>query len=91
MRYRRTELSVAEIARELNADAVVEGTLQRSGDRIRINLQLVEVASDRPLWSQSFETQVGDVLVLQDSLSGVIARGIAVLLAPPLASPGAKP
>jgi serine/threonine-protein kinase len=91
MRYRRTELSVAEIARELNADAVVEGTLQRSGDRIRINLQLVEVASDRPLWSQSFETKGGDVLALQDSLSGVIARGIAVLLAPLPSSPGAKP
>jgi len=76
MRYRVTQLSTTEIARELNADAVVETSLLRAGERVRVNVQLVDVAGDRTLWSNSFEGLSTDVLTLQDSLAVAITAGL---------------
>ncbi|MDP3774392.1 MAG: serine/threonine-protein kinase [Gemmatimonadales bacterium] len=80
MRYQHTDKTMAEVARELNADAVIEGSMLRDGARLRINAQLIEVATDRPLWSQSYERQVRDVLALQDSLARQMAEEIRAAL-----------
>jgi TolB-like protein/DNA-binding winged helix-turn-helix (wHTH) protein len=73
LRYRRTEKSLPRIARELNVDAVVEGTVQRSADRIRITAQLIQGATDKHLWAQTYDRKIEDAL----SVQGEIARSIA--------------
>jgi eukaryotic-like serine/threonine-protein kinase len=71
-----------EIARKLGVDAVVEGSVIRSGDRVRITAQLIDARSDRHLWAKSFERNSKDVLALQDELAWAIAREIHVKLTP---------
>ncbi len=71
-----------EIARILSVDAIVEGSVLRSGDKVRITAQLIDARSDRHLWSKSFERSSRDVLVLQDELASAIAREIHVQLTP---------
>jgi eukaryotic-like serine/threonine-protein kinase len=71
-----------EIARKLDVDAVVEGSVIRSGDRVRITAQLIDARSDRHLWAKSFERSSRDVLALQDELASAIAREIHVKLTP---------
>ena len=71
-----------EIAKKLDVDAVVEGSVHRSGDKVRINAQLIDARSDRHLWSKSFERNSRDVLALQDELASAIAQEIHVRLTP---------
>src|SRR6266545_2567457 len=71
-----------EIARTLNVDAIVEGSVLRSGDKVRITAQLIDARSDRHLWARSFERSSRDVLALQDELASAIAREIHVQLTP---------
>jgi TolB-like protein/Tfp pilus assembly protein PilF len=71
-----------EIARVLDVDAVVEGSVLRSGDRVRITAQLIDARADRHLWADSFERSSQDVLALQDELASAIAREIHVQLTP---------
>ncbi len=71
-----------EIARALNVDAIVEGSVLRAGDRVRITAQLIDARADRHLWSKSFERNSRDVLALQDELASAIAREIHVRLTP---------
>jgi TolB-like protein/Tfp pilus assembly protein PilF len=71
-----------EIAGKLNVDAIVEGSVLRAGDRVRITAQLIDARSDRHLWSKSFERNSRDVLALQDELASAIAREIHVRLTP---------
>jgi TolB-like protein/Flp pilus assembly protein TadD len=71
-----------EIARTLNVDAIVEGSVIRSGDKVRITAQLIDARADRHLWSKSFERSSRDVLALQDELASAIAREIHVQLTP---------
>ena len=71
-----------EIARILNVDAIVEGSVLRSGDKVRITAQLIDARSDRHLWAKSFERNSRDVLALQDELASAIAREIHVRLTP---------
>lgn len=71
-----------EIARMLNVDAVVEGSVLRSGDKVRITAQLIDARADRHLWAKSFERNSRDVLTLQDELASAIAREINVQLTP---------
>ncbi len=75
LRYRTTQLSTTDIARELNVDAVIESSIQRSGTRIRITVSLVDIGQDRAIWSGSFDAQGTDVLAMQDSLAVAIAGG----------------
>ncbi|HEY3125259.1 MAG TPA: protein kinase [Thermoanaerobaculia bacterium] len=82
MRYRRTTKSVPEIARELDVDAVVEGSVLKSGDRVRITAQLIQAATDRHLWSESYERDLKDVLALQSEVAQAIAREIRVTVSP---------
>jgi TolB-like protein/tRNA A-37 threonylcarbamoyl transferase component Bud32/Flp pilus assembly protein TadD len=71
-----------EIARVLNVDAVVEGSVHRAGDKVRITAQLIDARADRHLWARSFERSSRDVLALQDELASAIAREIDVQLTP---------
>ncbi len=72
-----------DIARQLDVDAIVEGSIVRSGDRIRITAQLIDARTDRHLWAQSFEGPASDVLSLQDSVAQQIASQARLVLVPP--------
>ncbi len=82
MRYKKTQKTLQEIGRELNVQAVVEGSVRRHGDRVRITAQLIEVASDRHLWAKSYERDLRDVLALQGEVAQAIAHEIQVKLTP---------
>ncbi len=82
MRYKGTKKSLPEIARELNVDALVEGSALRSGDRVRITAQLIRAATDEHLWSESYERDLKDVLALQSEVARSIAREIKIALTP---------
>ena len=76
MTYKRVRKLLPEIARELDVEGVVEGTVLRSGERVRITAQLIEVPVERHIWAQSFEGDVRDTLVLQNSVARAIAEQV---------------
>jgi len=82
MRYRQTDKSLPQIARELNVDAVVEGTVQRSGERVCISAQLVLASTDTHLWADSYERDLRDILALQSDIARAVAKEIQVNLTP---------
>jgi TolB-like protein/Tfp pilus assembly protein PilF/predicted Ser/Thr protein kinase len=82
MRYKGVEKPLQEIADELEVNAIVEGSVLRAGDRVRITAQLIEVASDRTLWAESYERDLSDVLALQGEVARTIAEQIKVTLTP---------
>jgi TolB-like protein/Tfp pilus assembly protein PilF len=82
MQYRGTRKSLPRIARELNVDAVLEGTVLRSGERIRITAQLIHAPSDQHLWAESYERDFRDVLSLQDEIARQVARHVRIMLTP---------
>lgn len=82
MRYKGSQKSMPDIARELKVDAVVEGSVMRSGDRVRIVAQLVDASSDETLWANSYEGAISDVLSLQREVARSIADGVRVKLTP---------
>ena len=80
MQYKGTDKPLREIARELRVDAVVEGSVLRAGDRVRITAQLIEAATDRHLWADSYEGDLSDVLGLQSEVARAIADEIKIKL-----------
>jgi TolB-like protein/DNA-binding winged helix-turn-helix (wHTH) protein/Flp pilus assembly protein TadD len=82
MQYKQTRKSLPEIARELNVDGIVEGTVQRSGDRVRITAQLVEGNADKHVWANSYERVIGDVFALERDVAEDITHQIEVQLRP---------
>jgi TolB-like protein/tetratricopeptide (TPR) repeat protein len=76
MQYRETKKSLPEIAHELNVDGVVEGTVQRSGDRVRITAQLIHGPSDTHLWANTYERDMRDVFTLEREVTDDIARHV---------------
>jgi TolB-like protein/Tfp pilus assembly protein PilF len=82
MRFKGVRKPLPEIARELNVDAVVEGSVQRSGDRVRITAQLIRGATDEHVWNQSYERDLGDLLALQAEVARAIAGEIKVAVTP---------
>lgn len=82
MRYRNTDKSLREIASELNVDAVVEGSVLRSGNQVRISAQLIDAATDEHLWAESYQRDFHDILTLQSKVARAIAREIQIQLAP---------
>jgi TolB-like protein/DNA-binding winged helix-turn-helix (wHTH) protein/Tfp pilus assembly protein PilF len=78
MQFKNTTTPLPEIGRQLNVDAVVEGSVLRSGQRIRITAQLIDTRTDQHLWAQSYERDLGDVLTLQDEIARSIANEIRV-------------
>jgi len=82
MQYKDVKKPLPQIARELNVDAVVEGSVLRSGDRVRITAQLIHAPTDRHLWADSYERDLRDVLALQRDIAQAIAQEIKVTLTP---------
>src|SRR4029077_11243654 len=82
MRYKKTDQPLPEIARELNVDAIVEGSVLRSGDRVRITAQLIYAAKDTNLWSETYDRDLRDVLTLQSEVARAVAAEIRVKLTP---------
>jgi eukaryotic-like serine/threonine-protein kinase len=80
MRYKGTKKGLPEIARELDVDGVVEGSVLRAGNKIRITAQLIHASTDRHLWARSYERDFKDVLALQDEVAHAIARQIQARL-----------
>jgi TolB-like protein/DNA-binding winged helix-turn-helix (wHTH) protein/Flp pilus assembly protein TadD len=78
MRYRATDKKLPQIARELGVDAVVEGSVQREGDLVRITVQLIESATDTHLWAKSYERNVGSVLAVADEVARAVADEIRI-------------
>jgi TolB-like protein/Tfp pilus assembly protein PilF len=82
MRLKGTRQSLGEIATDLHVDAVVEGSVLRSGDRVRVSAQLIHAASDTLLWAETYDRALRDVLQLQDDVAKAIAGQIEVTLTP---------
>ena len=80
MTYKGAHKSVPQIAGELNVDAVIEGTVLRSGDQVRITAQLIQAPADKQLWAQSYEGDVRHTLGLQRQVARAIAEAIQVEL-----------
>jgi eukaryotic-like serine/threonine-protein kinase len=80
MHYKGTTKPLGQIASELHVDAVVEGSVFRAGDRVRISARLIRAATDEHLWAERYERKLEDVLALQDELARAIAREVGVAL-----------
>jgi TolB-like protein/Tfp pilus assembly protein PilF len=82
MQYKDSRKPLPVIAKELGVDAVIEGSVARSGDRVRITAQLIDAKSDRHQWAESYDRNLRDVLSLQDEVARAIAGEIRVKLTP---------
>ena len=82
MSYRGTGKQLPQIGRELNVDAIVEGSVWRAADRVRISAQLIDAATDKHLWADAYERDLRDVFALQAEVAGAITRGIRGRLEP---------
>lgn len=82
MRYKNSKKSLPEVAKDLRVDAVVEGSVLRSGDKVRITAQLIQAPTDKHLWAKSYEGDARDVLALQQQVAQAIAEEIKVQLTP---------
>lgn len=83
MRYKGARMPVADIARALHVDALVEGSVVRSADRVRVNVQLIHTATDRHLWARSYEEAFVDIVRLQNRIASAITEEIQVKLTSP--------
>ena len=82
MPYKGTRKSLPEIARELKVDAVVEGSVVRSGQRVRVTAQLIHAPTDQHLWAESYDRDLGDILKLQGEVANAIAGQVRAQLNP---------
>ena len=82
MTYKNVSKPLAEIARELNVDAMVEGSVSRSGERVRITAQLIDARSDKHIWAENYDEAIRDTLVLQSRVTSAIATQIRATLNP---------
>lgn len=82
MRFKGTKTPLSQIARELHVDAIVEGSVVRSGQHVRITAQLVDAATDKHIWAHSYERDLRDVLSLQGEVAGAIANEVSGKLTP---------
>ncbi|HVF40928.1 MAG TPA: protein kinase [Gemmatimonadaceae bacterium] len=82
MAYKGATKAIPEIARELNVDAVLEGSALLIGQRVRVSVQLISARTDNPLWAERYDRDLEDVLALQSELAETVARAIAIQLSP---------
>jgi eukaryotic-like serine/threonine-protein kinase len=80
--YKNSTKSLPEIAKELNTDGVIDGSVERSGSRVKITIQLIQGSSDHTLWAQSYNRELRDILSLQEEVAGTIAKEVRVALTP---------
>ena len=92
VRYKKTAKPLPEIARELNVDGIIEGTVQRSGDRVRVTAQLIQGSLDKHLWANTYDGDIHDTLALESNISRDIARHVQeqITSATPLPIPQRK-
>jgi serine/threonine-protein kinase len=79
-RYRRTALEVQEIARQLNVDALLEGTVRQSGDRLRVTLTLIDAAAGCHIWAERYDRRMEDIFTIQEEIANTIARELKMKL-----------
>jgi len=82
MLYKGTHKSLPEIGKELNVDGVIEGSVTRSGNRVRIAVELIRARTDQHLWAETYERDLGDVLRLQAEVAQAVAQQIRIQLTP---------
>jgi serine/threonine-protein kinase len=82
MRYKATAKPLPEIARELHVDAVVEGSVIHAGGRVRVTVELIDAATDRHMWGETYDRRVRDVLGLQSEVARAVARAVRITLTP---------
>ncbi len=82
MRFKNTNASIPEIARDLKVDAFVEGSVLRSGENVRITAQLIDVATDRHIWADDYHGEVRDIMVLQNNIASAIVNKVQAGIAP---------
>ena len=82
MPFKNSKKSLREIANELHADAVIEGSVMRSADRVHISVQLIDAATDQHLWGESYERELKDVFALQSQVAQAIAQQVHAVLRP---------
>jgi TolB-like protein/Flp pilus assembly protein TadD len=82
MQYRSSDKSIRQIGRELGVAYVLEGSVRRAGQRVRIAAQLIQVSDETHLWADRYERKLGDILVLQSEVAQSVAREIKIKLAP---------
>ncbi|HYL13744.1 MAG TPA: winged helix-turn-helix domain-containing protein [Terriglobales bacterium] len=83
LRYKATAKTAPEIARELHVDAILEGSVARAGERVRITAQLIDARADKHLWASAYETEPKDVLGMQDAVARDVAKQIRLRLTAP--------
>jgi TolB-like protein/DNA-binding winged helix-turn-helix (wHTH) protein len=82
MQYKGTKKGLPEIARELNVDAIVEGSIGRSGQRVRVTAQLIQASTDQHLWAETYDRDLGDILNVESEVADAIAQQVRAQLAP---------
>ena len=82
LQYKGTKKGLPEIARELHVDAIVEGSVIRSGRRVRVTAQLLQAPTDQHLWAETYDRDIGDVLKLQGEVANTIAQQVRAQLTP---------
>jgi TolB-like protein/DNA-binding winged helix-turn-helix (wHTH) protein len=86
VRYKNTSASASEIGRDLKVDAFVEGSVVRTGDKIRVTAQLVDARTDQHIWAEDYQEDLRDILVLQNDIATAIARSVQAKIASPNSS-----
>lgn len=81
-KYRNTAVAIPEIAEDLNVSYLVEGSGQRVGDKVKLNIQLIEASTDRPIWVEQYSREVDDVFALQNEIAKKIANAIEAYVTP---------
>ncbi len=81
-RYKNTDKGLPEIGRELQVGTVLEGSVRRSGDRVRVSVQLIDVTSDEQVWSRIYERDHEDVFVIQTNIAESVAQALKVQILP---------
>ena len=82
VKYKGSEMGVSQIGKELHADYLLQGSVRRASDRVRITVQLIQVQEQTDLWAESYDREVKDILALQDSVARTIANQIRITLTP---------
>ncbi|GBD89994.1 invasion protein regulator [bacterium BMS3Abin04] len=82
MKYKNTESTIPEIAKELDAGSILEGSVRRSGNKVRITAQLINASSDEHIWAETFDRKIDDIFEVQSEIAELIAKNLEARLAP---------
>jgi len=91
VRYKNTSASASEIRQDLKVDAFVEGSVVRTGDKIRVTAQLIDARTDRHIWAEDYQGDLRDILVLQNDIAIAIAHSVQAKIAPQSSSTESEP